>query len=39
MNAFFVGLAIAGVAFGLWKAVDAAITFYACLVKAQEEVE
>jgi len=39
MNAFLIGLAIAGVVYGVVKAVDAGITFYACLVKAQEETE
>ena len=39
MNPFLVGLAIAGVAYGIVKAVDAGITFYACLMKAQEETE
>jgi len=39
MNPFLVGLAISAVAFGLWKAVDGGIEFYACLIRAQEETE
>ena len=39
MNLVLVGFAISAVAYGLLKAVDAAITFYALLVKVQEELE
>ena len=39
MNLVLVGFAISAVTYGILKAIDAAITFYALLVKAQEELE
>ena len=39
MNPFLVGVAIAWMAFGIYKAAQTAITFYALLVKAQEELK